>query len=115
MAHIVSEMQMINDMDSRQKMADKIPERLYSSTCIGCGLDLATQVEFKKEFISFRFQFLIVFFLIWSLQMLTENGRKGGIIILVTDGKNSPGYLDICDVQDDIINAGIRVVSIALG
>jgi hypothetical protein len=49
--------------------------------------------------------------------MLQEKGnnRKGGIIVLVTDGQNSPGYLDISDVKEDIINAGIRVITVAFG
>ena len=47
--------------------------------------------------------------------MLTKNSQYGGIIILVTDGKNSPGYRAISDVQEEIIKAGIRVVSIAFG
>lgn len=45
----------------------------------------------------------------------SNDTEKGGIIVLVTDGKNSPGYLNIADVQQDIINAGIRVVSVAFG
>lgn len=47
--------------------------------------------------------------------MLTEGNQTGGIIILVSDGQNSPGYLDICDVEGDIVKAGIRVVTIAFG
>ena len=46
--------------------------------------------------------------------MLVEAG-PGGTILLVTDGKNSPGYHDICDVQADIVQAGIRVITIAFG
>jgi calcium-activated chloride channel regulator 4 len=49
--------------------------------------------------------------------MLQEKGnnKTGGIIVLVTDGKNSPGYLSISDVQKDIIRANIRVITIAIG
>ena len=46
--------------------------------------------------------------------MLQEAG-PGGTILLVTDGKNSPGYHDICDIQPDIVAAGIRVITIAFG
>ncbi|KAI9559825.1 hypothetical protein GHT06_013832 [Daphnia sinensis] len=92
MAHVVSELEIITDMDSRQEMMKKVPNQLFSATCIGCGLDLALQMLQPPN--------------------TTENG---GIIILVTDGKNSPGYLDIADVQQDIIDAGIRVVSVAFG
>ena len=88
-AHIVSEMKNISDDASRQTLMDAIPKDLFSSTCIGCGLDLARQ-------------------------MLSEGG-PGGIILLVTDGQNSPGYHDICDVQGEIMVAGIRVISIAFG
>lgn len=45
----------------------------------------------------------------------SNSTETGGIIVLVTDGKNSPGYLTIADVQKDIIDAGIRVVSVAFG
>ena len=41
--------------------------------------------------------------------------KEGGIILLVTDGKNSPGYLDISDVKTDIERAKIRVIAIAVG
>lgn len=49
--------------------------------------------------------------------MLTENEdeEKGGTIVLVTDGKSSPGYLTIADVEQDIIKAGIRIISVAFG
>jgi calcium-activated chloride channel regulator 4 len=50
--------------------------------------------------------------------MLNENkgtSETGGVIVLVTDGKNSPGYLHISDVQEDIIKAKIRVITIAFG
>jgi hypothetical protein len=50
--------------------------------------------------------------------MLKENKEKkdiGGVIVLITDGKNSPGYLDISDVKKDIIEAAIRVITIAFG
>ncbi|XP_057365305.1 calcium-activated chloride channel regulator 4-like [Daphnia carinata] len=92
MAHVVSELQTITDLKSRQEMMKKVPKQLFSDTCIGCGLDLAVQM----------------------LQNSNDT-EKGGIILLVTDGKNSPGYLDICDVEQDIIEAGIRVITIAIG
>jgi calcium-activated chloride channel regulator 4 len=41
--------------------------------------------------------------------------KDGGIIVLVTDGKNSPGYHDISDVKKDIVDAKIRVITIAYG
>lgn len=49
--------------------------------------------------------------------MLQEKGnnKTGGIIVLVTDGRNSAGYLDISDVEEDIVKAGIRVVTVAFG
>lgn len=34
---------------------------------------------------------------------------------MVTDGKNSPGYLDISDVKGDIFEAGVHVITIAFG
>jgi hypothetical protein len=34
---------------------------------------------------------------------------------LVTDGKNSPGYLDISDVKEDLFEAGVHVITIAFG
>ncbi len=51
-------------------------------------------------------------------QMLNKNkgtSETGGVIVLVTDGKNSPGYLHISDVQEDILKAKIRVITIAFG
>uniref|UniRef100_A0A0P6FLQ1 Calcium-activated chloride channel regulator 4, 30 kDa form n=1 Tax=Daphnia magna TaxID=35525 RepID=A0A0P6FLQ1_9CRUS len=92
MAHVVSDLQVITDMNSRQEMMKKVPSQLFSATCIGCGLDLAVQM----------------------LQS-SNSTETSGIIVLVTDGKNSPGYLTIADVQKDIIDAGIRVVSVAFG
>jgi hypothetical protein len=49
--------------------------------------------------------------------MLQEKGnnKTGGIIVLVTDGKNSPGYLSISDVENEIIQANIRVITVAFG
>jgi len=44
-AHIVSELQVISNMKSRQEMMKKVPKDLLSVTCIGCGLDLAVQVR----------------------------------------------------------------------
>ncbi|XP_057365310.1 calcium-activated chloride channel regulator 4-like [Daphnia carinata] len=92
MAHVVSELETITDMKSRQEMMEKVPNQLFSATCIGCGLDLAVQMLSNPN-----------------------DTEKSGIILLVTDGKNSPGYLSIADVQQDIVQAGIRVVSIAFG
>ncbi len=46
--------------------------------------------------------------------MLAQGG-PGGIVLLVTDGKNSPGYRNIDDVLPEILEAGIRVITIALG
>ncbi len=75
-------------------MMDQVPSQLDAATCIGCGLKLAVNM----------------------LQGLGETGaEKGGIIVLVTDGKNSPGYLDTSDLQPNILEAGIRVITIALG
>lgn len=45
----------------------------------------------------------------------TGTSETGGVIVLVTDGKNSPGYLHISDVQEDIVKAKIRVITIAFG
>ncbi|XP_046655991.1 calcium-activated chloride channel regulator 4-like isoform X2 [Daphnia pulicaria] len=91
-AHIVSELKVISDMKIRQEMMKKVPKDLYSITCIGCGLDLAVQMLQEKG-----------------------NNKTGGIIVLVTDGRNSAGYLDISDVEEDIVKAGIRVVTVAFG
>ena len=41
--------------------------------------------------------------------------KEGGIIVLVTDGKNSPGYLSISDVEKEIIQSNIRVITVAFG
>ena len=41
--------------------------------------------------------------------MLQEAG-DGGIIVLATDGENSPGHLGIVDVEPMLVSAGIRVV-----
>lgn len=46
--------------------------------------------------------------------MLAEGG-PGGIILLVTDGQNSPGYHNIFDVLPTILKSGIRVITIAFG
>lgn len=46
--------------------------------------------------------------------MLKEAG-DGGIILLATDGGNTRGLLDICDVEREIIDAGIKVITIAIG
>jgi len=50
-------------------------------------------------------------------KMLQEKGnnKTGGIIVLVTDGKNSPGHLDISKVEEDIVKANIRVITVAFG
>jgi hypothetical protein len=45
----------------------------------------------------------------------TGTSETGGVIVLVTDGKNSPGYLHISDVQEDILKDKIRVITIAFG
>ena len=48
--------------------------------------------------------------------MLKEDrSSRGGTILLITDGENSPGYYDICHVQPELVQAGIRVVTIAFG
>ncbi len=47
--------------------------------------------------------------------MLAEGGKQGGIILLVTDGQNSPGYHDIAGVLPVILENGIRVITIAFG
>ena len=47
-AHIVSEMEVISNMKSRQEMMKKVPKDLFSVTCIGCGLDLAVQVHILR-------------------------------------------------------------------
>lgn len=46
---------------------------------------------------------------------LDNQNEKGGIIALVTDGKNTKYRTSINDVSTDIIDAGIRVVTIAFG
>lgn len=46
--------------------------------------------------------------------MLSEDGQ-GGIALLVTDGKNSPGYDNIFDVLPELLQSKIRVITIALG
>lgn len=46
--------------------------------------------------------------------MLAEAG-EGGIILLVTAGQNTPGCLSIADVESEIVAAGIRVITIAIG
>lgn len=48
MAHIVSELTLITDMQSRYEMMDKVPSELFSDTCIGCGLALATRVAISN-------------------------------------------------------------------
>ncbi|EFX71592.1 hypothetical protein DAPPUDRAFT_326968 [Daphnia pulex] len=85
-AEILSDLRMIADEKSREEMMAKVPKEVFVATCIGCGLQLA-------------------------MQML----KDGGIIVLVTDGKNSPGYHDISDVKKDIVDAKIRVITIAYG
>ena len=66
-------------------------------TCIGCGLNIA---------------------LTWTQ---TLNNSSGGVIILITDGKqkchtpSSPSCLDISDVIDDLVEHKVRVVTVALG
>ena len=47
-------------------------------------------------------------------KMLKEAGN-GGIILLATDGQNTKGLTDICHVEREIIDAGIRVITIAIG
>lgn len=47
-------------------------------------------------------------------QLLAEAG-KGGIILLVTAGENTPGCLSIADVESEILEAEIRVITIAVG
>ncbi|KAI9559824.1 hypothetical protein GHT06_013831 [Daphnia sinensis] len=90
--HILSELKVVNDLKSRQEMMKVLPTELFSATCIGCGLDLA--VKMLSE---------------------TKDEEKGGTIVLVTDGKNSPGYLDIAAVQKDVVKAGVRVISVGFG
>ena len=46
MAHIVSELTTITDSASRQALMNQVPSELFSATCIGCGLSLATKVIF---------------------------------------------------------------------
>ena len=89
----MSELKVITDAVSRQAMMDQVPVQLGAATCIGCGLEKAVTM----------------------LQAVGESGDQGGIIVLVTDGKNSPGYKDTYDVEPKIIKAGIRVITIALG
>ena len=47
-------------------------------------------------------------------KMLKEAGN-GGIILLATDGQNTKGLTDIWHVEREIIDAGIRVITIAIG
>lgn len=44
-ADIVSDLKMISDFNSREEMMRKVPQDLGVATCIGCGLELAIQVE----------------------------------------------------------------------
>ena len=44
-ADIVSDLKMISDFNSREEMMRKVPKDLGVATCIGCGLELAIQVE----------------------------------------------------------------------
>lgn len=46
--------------------------------------------------------------------MLQQTG-PGGIILLATDGANSPGLTNVVDVLSTVIQAGIRVITIAIG
>lgn len=48
------------------------------------------------------------------MQLLVNDG-KGGIIVLITDGKNSPGRTTIADAEPQLIDAKIRVVTIGFG
>ena len=44
-----------------------------------------------------------------------EENSSGGNIVLITDGRNSPGLTRISDVIPAIKQAGVRVITIALG
>ena len=55
-----------------------------------------------------------------GLQMALEdssllNNGDGGVIILLTDGEQTDGCLSIGDVQQDLVDHKVKVVSIALG
>ena len=48
-AHIVSELTTISDAESRMAMMNQVPSALFSATCIGCGLALATKVFIDSQ------------------------------------------------------------------
>ncbi len=109
---------MISDEKSREEMIAKLPTQLFSATCIGCGLDLAVQVFLSLSHNYIMENYYSINVSAYIRQMLNENdgtSETGGVIVLVTDGKNSPGYLHISDVEEDVIKAGIRVITIAFG
>ncbi|KZS12185.1 Calcium-activated chloride channel regulator 2 [Daphnia magna] len=86
-AAMLSDMTVVNS-ETRQQLMDKVPNRTESSTCIGCGLQIA-------------------------LDMLKPVG-KGGVIVLVTDGsENRMPY--IADMYPQLIDAQVQVVSVAFG
>ena len=88
----------INKVDdtTREEMVTAIDNmKFLGQTCIGCGLDWALN---------------------WPGGL---NGTVGGVIILITDGKQKCSTMDGClsigDMTDELIERQVRVVTIALG
>ncbi|CAG2101123.1 unnamed protein product [Medioppia subpectinata] len=80
------------DNDSRKNLSDTIPPQLWGGTNIPRGLRSA-------------------------LEMLRAHGLdgRGVTIILITDGENNEDHHEFSSLELEILNAGVRVDTIAIG
>uniref|UniRef100_T1JK76 VWFA domain-containing protein n=1 Tax=Strigamia maritima TaxID=126957 RepID=T1JK76_STRMM len=89
-AAVAFPMTRVTNEQVRQSVIDKLPQKGKGGTCIGCGLRLAAQ----------------------DLRRFREG--NGGTIVLLSGGEeNESPY--IRDVTDELVNADIRVITIAFG
>ncbi|XP_053404724.1 calcium-activated chloride channel regulator 4A-like isoform X3 [Mercenaria mercenaria] len=81
----------INTQTDRDDLKNAVPTEADGWTCIGCGLMEATKVLKRKL-----------------------GNAINGEIILISDGENTPGNVDIDTARQEVIDANIIVHTIAL-
>ncbi|KAK3867102.1 hypothetical protein Pcinc_027416 [Petrolisthes cinctipes] len=87
-AHLVHKLTRIEDMESRQELANSIDAKADGGTSIGAGLYLVV----KKILV----------------------GKKNPVILLITDGEENENPR-IDDILENVIQSGVRVITVAFG
>ena len=108
-AQILSPLVRIEDDASRQSLIDLLPRFTKDNTCIGCGLQAALQVGRFSISPSLKLILIKTF-----KKKVLSSGGPGGVILLLTDGGENVNPF-INEVLPELIQANVRVVSIASG